>query len=293
MTASEPTRLVGSDEDIVLLAERARVVIAEDRELAARVIPAASGLGRARREFASTRPAAGEQRKSAGPPDRTASVRGVIWAVVFGVGLVAAVVSAAVMYPPLRRITLEPSIAVPLMTVSTVVAVVALAAALILRAAPGQAGVGAILCAIVAVSVLIAVGYRLVVGVSGGTQYEPSQLAWWFVGAVVILVILVFLAVRLRRQSHRTDQEHGVNLRGDRVSRTEVRRLRAYAAQLADAEPATPEGRQVLAQSWRDDLQARPDLASETTAQALAIGPVAWLVWASFDGGIDESRVSL
>ena len=133
-------------------------------------------------------------------PGKASRGRVSIWAVLFGTGLIAAVVSAAVMYPPLRQIVLQPAIAVPLMAAGTGLAVLALAGALALRPPPDRAATGAILSMIVAVAVMIAFVYRLVAG-SLGTPFEPALLAWWLVGAAVILVELATLAVRLRHQS--------------------------------------------------------------------------------------------
>lgn len=127
-----------------------------------------------------------------------ATAGGQWWAWVAGIGMSSAVVSAAVMYPPLRRIRLEPGLALPIMVTASVVAVLALGAAAVVRPAARRTD-AAIIATIVAVAMTVAIGYRAVVGTSAGTSFSEAQLRLWFALAVAQVVLLGTIAARSRR----------------------------------------------------------------------------------------------
>ncbi len=126
------------------------------------------------------------------------------WAWIAGAGMTSAVVSAAVMYPPLRRIRLDPGLALPIMVTASVVAVLALGAAAVVRPAARRTD-AAIIATIVAVAMVAAIGYRAVVGTSAGTSFSEAQLRLWFALAVAQVVLLVIIAVRSPR-TRRADE---------------------------------------------------------------------------------------
>lgn len=286
-----PVRLEGHDPEIVEVAQRAREVIARDAQFSRNVLPSIASLGRTRREHVSSAqqevpaPTAQEPR----PASRS---RQVVWSVVFGVGLLGATVSAALMYPPIRRIVLEPTMAVPLLIAATLTAFVALTVALVVRSSPRSAAAASVLAVIVALALVAAVVYRIAVGTTGGTSYTQEQLALWFAAAAVMLAELVLLIVKLRRTARRSEAAAGVRWKGDPDYRRESERLRAYAAELAASEPHDPSSRERLQGDWESELSSLT-VAPETLQQARRLGPVGWLVWVAYDGEIDISRVRL
>ncbi|WP_127819583.1 hypothetical protein [Microbacterium sp. CPCC 204701] len=291
MAKPMPVRLDGHAREIVEVAQRAREVIARDAEFSRNVLPSIASLGRTRREHASSAQH-GAPAPAAQQPRPASRLRQVVWSVVFGVGLFGATVSAALMYPPIRRIVLEPTMAVPLLIAATLTAFVALAVALIVRSSPRSAAAASVLAVIVALALVAAVVYRIAVGTTGGTSYTQEQLALWSVAAAVMLAELVLLIVKLRRTARRSEAADGVRWKGDPDYRRESERLRAYAAELAAFEPDDPSSRERLHGDWESALSSLR-VAPETLQQARRVGPVAWLVWAAYDGEIDISRVRL
>lgn len=292
MAKPTPVRLEGQDHDIVKVAQLARAAIARDEGFSRSVLPSIASLGRTRREHVKTADSDVSAPSVAAPP-QASPMRQTLWSVVFGVGLVGATVSAALVYPPIRRIVVEPAIAVPVLIAASIVAIAALAIALVVRSSPRSAAAASVLAVIVALAVVAGVGYRVVVGTSGGTPYTGEQLAWWFAAAALILVELTLLVIRLRRMARHAEASAGVRWSGSREYQRETARLHAYAKDLAATAPKDAPSRERLRADWDAALSSLDAVALQTLEQARALGPVAWLVWAAYDGELDISRVRL
>lgn len=283
MKAGQPRRLPGDDATIAGLAALAHAVIAANGTMTD-LLSSTSQLARARATHVARADGGAARSNRPSPTVTTGQPR--LWGWIVGLGMTASVVSAAVMYPPLRRIRLDPELAVPLMLTASVVAVVALAPAALIRP-PARSAAATAVSVIVVVAMAIAVGYRVVVGTSGGTRYSEAQLQLWFVFAAVQLALLAVIAVRSRRATARGEAAVGVTWRGDPEWRRETARLRDYATDLARTRPSSPEVAADLTRRWESGLADAAGLPAEVLSEARAIGPIEWLVWAAYDGEID------
>ncbi|MCK6066231.1 MULTISPECIES: hypothetical protein [Microbacterium] len=281
-----PLRLPGDDATIARLAARARAVIAADPSMTG-LLTSTSSLARerAKRVAVAAVDAEKPQQQAATPvpsPD--------VWIWLAGVGIAAVVVSAAMMYAPLRGVRLDQTEAVPLMLTSSILAIVALGAAALLRPpARDSSGSASVMSVIAAGALVVVIGYRTVVGTSGGTAYSAAQLQLWFVFTFAQLALLIVVALRARRAGARAKLAAGVNWRGDPEWRRETKRLLEYAATLARTQPDGTAAREDLRQRWEADLAETTDVPADVLAEARAIGPGGWLVWAAYDGEIDIS----
>lgn len=195
-----PLRLPGDDATIARLAARARAVIAADRSMTG-LLTSTSSLARerAKRVAVAAVDAEKPQQQAAAPvPSQD------VWIWLAGVGIAAVVVSAAMMYAPLRGVRLDQAEAVPLMLTSSILAIVTLGAAALLRPpARDSSGSASVMSVIAAGALVVVIGYRTVVGTSGGTAYSAAQLQLWFVFAFAQLALLIVVALRARRAGAR------------------------------------------------------------------------------------------
>lgn len=278
LAGEEPVRLIGTDEDVVALAVRARRVIMKHPEFAGELFPKVSrlALDRAACVEASAASAPAESQ----PASRSA--RG--WAWSLGIGLVAALLASSLMGPPMRGIILKTEITFPVAAALTALAIVTLALAWRLRPVPQHAFVG-FLCTMLAVAMIVLLAvYRAIVGSSSGHPYTSTQVTLWLIGIGIVLVEFVLLLVQLGQASGgEVDTADG---RGD--GRAQEDQLRESATELASAAPASDDS---LDTDWQVSLDRLAGVAPESVAHARELGPVAWLVWAAYDGDVDLADV--
>jgi hypothetical protein len=279
---NEPIRLTGSDRDIAAIARRAWRIVASSPESRG-VLPALEQLGRERRAFMArlatpTVPAGG-----VAPPASERGRKPIGWYVLFGVGLLAAVIAAAFAGPVTKRIVLDPESTVPLIFTAGVVAMVVLGAALATWPWARHRSSTAVTLAVVAgLAVLAVVVFRFVVGPGGGaTELTATQFAWWQATGIVLVLELAALAMLVRPARDDDDRSIGAGTRAD------GRRLRADAARLAETDVP-----HAVRSTWEKELGAIGDADAAAVAQARELGPVAWLVWSFYDGELDVSAVA-
>jgi len=130
-----------------------------------------------------------------------------LWGTMFGVVLVAAVTSTAMMGPPGRRSYLDAELAEAVANPASVVALVLGVLVVLLPLPSGRSFAAA--TETLAITVLVLVGavvaYRAVVGADDDRQFDAGTVEAWLLKAAGILVVLTVLAVRAdlarRRQS--------------------------------------------------------------------------------------------
>ena len=278
-----PVRLQGDDEDIVLVAQRARKAVEVDPQLARELLPGLSSLWRARQ--AANVPQPLEPQAVAVEEERGRALPGVLWSILAGLGLAAMLGFAWVLAPPVRGFSFATEVAQPVLVVAGTAALVLLLLVVTLDslATAGQVGMAAVWAAIVsAISAFVFV-YRLIVGSAAGTALPPQQMAMWFGWCLLLIAVALFLALRWRRRSHASEASRGASWRGAPDRRSDAKRVVGIARELAKKTSALP----AVTDEWERSLAALEDVEAETIAQAKTLGPVSWLVWVVYDGDID------
>ena len=289
MARERVVRLVGTDAEIRAAAVLASAVIAEDPERARRLFPGIGRLGYDRRAYvrALAHPGAGSGSE---PGDEVQYARrgSAVWGVIVGVGLVGVLISAAVFAPPIRGFHADPELGIPAAAVGSIVAVIALTAAIALRRLPSRiAAYYALACAAVVAGLTgLVVIYRALVGPeSEGMTVTATQLTVWFVATALQLGLLLTLVLVLRRRS-RGALTGGRRSGAPAADPREARRLIDEAESLVRLDRPSSEH----AAAWESALGGL--VASPAVVQqARALGPVAWLVWAFYDGELDVSGI--
>jgi hypothetical protein len=277
---NDPIRLTGTDDEIVAVARRAWRLVASDQRTRG-ILPALDQLGRQRHAFMAefSRPTV-----VASPPAPSSASPGrpILWSVLLGLALLAATVSAALAGPVLKRVTLEPDAAIPVVLAAILAAVVLLAVTAVGWLRRRHRSAQALTLVVVVLLIVVAVAvYRLVIGPVGGTtDFTAGQLGWWFFGAVVAILELGLLALLVRPLGDGQERDPGAQ------TRARGRRLRADAAGLAGQDVPSE-----VTQAWETDLDAIAGVPDATREQARRLGPVAWLAWTFYDGELDVTAV--
>lgn len=130
-----------------------------------------------------------------------------LWGTMFGLVLVAAVTSTAMMGPPGRRSHLDAELAEAVANPASVGALVLGVLVVLLPLPSGRSFAAATETLAITVLVLVAavVAYRAVVGADDDRRFDAGTVEAWLLKAVGILLVLTALAVRAdlarRRQS--------------------------------------------------------------------------------------------
>ncbi len=133
---------------------------------------------------------------------------------------------------------------------------------------------------------VLVVIYRALVGPeSEGMTVTATQLTVWFVATVLQLGLLLALVVVLRSRS-RGAFTGGRRSGAPAADPREARRLIDEAESLVRLDRPSSE-QDAAWDSALGGLAASPAVVS----QARALGPVAWLVWAFYDGELDVSGI--
>lgn len=283
MATTGIVRLKGEDEEVVAIAVAAKRTVASHGDLQRELMPQLSALHVARREITTPHPQV--QTPTA---EVDASGRGIVWTSLFAVNLVAAVVAVAMLSPLGPRTKwVDPDVAVQIAMPALIIATIAGVGALILRPARGRAAVATVLSSIVTILLAAVFLFRLIGG-GGDRDFTAEQLGSWLVGAGILLVVLIALTWRLDRLRRSDVLAEGGIPKGNREAQADARRVRESAVRAASLAPATAAARDELRQQWAHVLQQR-GARTEAVDQAADIGPVAWLVWAVYDGDLDVS----
>lgn len=289
MGRNSVVRLDGADDDVIAVAQQAARVVWPFREFRREVFPLLDALYRGRREFIDA-PVSSRPAKSSDASPRWWRW---LWWTLLSLSLIGVCTAVAMFGPPGRKNRfidpeLAAGVAVPAFGIALVIGVL-----LLMLPLPSGARVrdGAAVAFVLSIFVGLAIGYRLLAGVSDTRGFTVEQLNVWFIGAVPLLLVLLAFAWRARRFG-RYEPSESIETNSNRA-RT-GRSLRRRAIQLAGMTPAVVTERAEVGQEWTarlDRLADRRGVPHNTLAQARELGPIGWLAWTHYDGEIDVSGI--
>lgn len=213
----------------------------------------------------------------------------VIWGVLLGIGLVAALTQAVMLGPADRRNSFtDPGTALSVALVAGAIALPLLLIVLVLRV-PDQksARTGetvAVLVGLICAGILV---FRLVVGGGDGRGFDQQDLAAWLPMTAVSVLLILGITVRcdlVRRRSAAPASAGSAGPQADSVR--EMRREAEWAA--SSARQDAPAKADWLA---RLDQLGERGVDATSVAQARTMTPAAWLTWLAYDGEIEIAGV--
>jgi hypothetical protein len=262
-------RLEGPPGDVVALAHVAARLLRRDRTTWQRLV----------RELPAVRGRAVEHARKhprTAPAQRAGTV---IWWVLLGIGLCAALGAAAMLDPPGRKNTyIHADDATAVAVVCGVVAVVLLGVALLLPVPRGHTPYAAMVLTVTTGSLLVLlVGYRLVVGTGDSRGFTPDQLRRALPLAALAALLTIGAAVRTHRVRRREPDPADADAHRRHTER--------WTTDLA-ALPTTS----ATGAAWEAELaRIGPTTDPRAVSEAGQMTPVAWLVRTFVDPDLDVS----
>lgn len=276
--------LAASDDDAARLTRAARAAVAVDRSLARRLHPALAQLSADRELLLRATPP--RQRPRHARAHRV-TVGELVWVALLGLGLLGAVVLAAMIGMPRRSYTLDVELALPAAVVGGLVAALCLGSALAgaPRVRDPRLVPGAMVCSLI-VGILLAVsaGFRLWAGAGSGAEYTAAQRGGLVTAGVLLAALLGVLARVLRDRAALVGAlGRGSAATRERRRRDAARELRHRAHVLAASAPRNAAAGDAVERAWTSAIEEM-SLPTSTVRQARELGPVAWIVWAHHRG---------
>ncbi|WP_314475313.1 hypothetical protein [uncultured Microbacterium sp.] len=282
-------RLSGDDAAVRVVGTEAVKALRADPQTASALFSRLWKLHLRRARFVTSAGAPPVSAAGASPERESGRAYRVIWGVLLGIGLVAALVQAVMLGPADRRNSFtDPSTALSVALVAGVIALPVLLIVLMLRVPdPKSARTGetlAVLVGVICAGILI---FRLAVGGGDGRGFAPQDLAVWLPMTAVSVLLIIGIAVRSDLVRRRSAVPASVGpSRPQTDSVREMRREAEWAASSTRQDASTKA-------DWlaRLDQLAERGVDAGSVAQARTMTPAAWLTWLAYDGEIDIAGV--
>lgn len=282
-------RLTGDDVAVREIGTEATKVLRTDPQASSALFSRLWKLHLRRARFVTRAGAQPASAAASSPAHESGTAYRVIWGVLLGVGLTAALVQAVMLGPADRRNSFtDPSTALSVALVAGVIALPVLLVVLALRVPDPKSGrtgeTVAVLVGLICAGILV---FRLLIGSGDGRGFDQQDLAVWLPMNAVSVLLIFGIAVRsdlARRRSVGPASARPAGPQTDSVR--EMRREAEWAASSARPDAST-----------KSDWLARLDQLSDrgvdaaSVAQARTMTPAAWLTWLAYDGEIDITGV--